>query len=117
MSATSEKFPKENRVLKRGGFREIYETGRKISARYFTAFVCRRAGGEPRLGITTTRKLGNAVARNRTRRLLREVFRKNRQHIPSGIDIVLNVKSSLLTATYQQLEGDFLAFLERAGKK
>jgi ribonuclease P protein component len=116
MGEESQAFPKENRVLKRGEFREIYETGRKVQARFFTAFVRGRAGEQRRLGITSTRKIGNAVARNRTRRLLREVFRKNKQLVPSGIDIVLNVKRSLLEATYQDLEGDFIAFLERAGR-
>ena len=117
MSEVSEKFPKANRVLKRGDYRHIYETGRKFSARYFTAFVRRREGEPPRLGITSTRKVGNAVERNRARRLLREVFRKNKQLVPPGIDIVINVKSSLVEATYTDLEGDFKAFLERAGKQ
>ena len=116
MSGESHKYPKENRVLKRGEFREIYETGRKVSARYFTAFVRGRASEQKRLGITSTRKVGNSVARNRTRRLLRDVFRKNKQLVPAGIDIVINVKSSLVEATYQDLEGDFIAFLERAGR-
>ena len=116
MGEESQTFDKENRVLKRGEFREIYETGRKIQARFFTAFVRGRADEEKRLGITSTRKIGNSVVRNRTRRLLREVFRKNKYRVPSGIDIVLNVKSALLEATYQDLEGDFIAFLERAGR-
>ena len=116
MGEDSQTFAKENRVLKRGEFREIYDTGRKIQARFFTAFVRGRADEEKRLGITSTRKIGNSVARNRTRRLLREVFRKNKYRVPSGIDIVLNVKSALLEATYQDLEGDFIAFLERAGR-
>lgn len=116
MSEVSQRFPKESRVLKRGEFREIYETGRKFQARYFTAFVRAREGGQSRLGITATRRVGNSVSRNRTRRLLREVFRKHQQLVPSGIDIVVNVKTALVEAAYQDLEGDFIAFLARAGK-
>ena len=69
-----------------------------------------------RLGITATRKMGKAVKRNRARRLVREVFRKNKSRIPSSLDIVVNVKSLLADADYRDFEADFLAFLDKAGK-
>ena len=117
MSEASEKFPKANRVLRRSGFRRAYDQGRKFQARHFTAFVLANDEAQPKLGITATRKSGNAVARNRARRLMREVFRKNKRLVPSGIDIIINVKSSLSEAVYQDLESDFISFLERASKQ
>jgi ribonuclease P protein component len=117
MSEVSENFPKTNRVLKRGTFRQIYEKGRKFHTRHFTAFVLENADGQPRLGITATRKMGNSVERNRARRLVREVFRKNKRLVPAGIDIIINVKRSLAGSGYQDLESDFMSFLERAGKQ
>ena len=68
------KFPKSDRLLKRDEFRRVYEQGRKLQGRYFTAFVLPSERERPRLGITTTRKIGNAVERNRARRLLREAL-------------------------------------------
>ena len=73
--------------------------------------------GEPRLGITTTRKMGNAVTRNRARRLLREVFRKNKRFVPNGIDIVVNAKESIIEVAYREIESDFISFLKRAGNR
>ncbi|MBI3652822.1 MAG: ribonuclease P protein component [Acidobacteria bacterium] len=117
MSEVSEKFPKAKRVLQRGHFRRAYETGRKVQARYFTAFVLANGDAQSRLGITATRKMGNAVARNRARRLVREVFRKNQRLVPSGIDIIINVKSALAEVAYKDLESDFISFLERTSKQ
>jgi ribonuclease P protein component len=117
MREVSEKFPKADRVLRRGDFRQAYDSGRKFQARYFTAFVLAHADEPSRLGITATRKMGNSVKRNRARRLVREVFRKNKRLVPSGIDIIINVKSALSTALYQDLESDFISFLERASKQ
>jgi ribonuclease P protein component len=117
MSEVSEKFPKANRVLKRGTFRQVYEKGRKFHTKYFTAFIFENADLLPRLGITATRKMGNSVERNRARRLVREVFRKNKRLVPSGIDIIINVKRSLAEAVFQDLETDFISFLERASKQ
>ena len=111
------KFSKTDRILKRDEFRRVYEAGRKLQGRYFTAFVMVSERPRPRLGITTTRKIGNAVERNRARRLLREAFRKNKWLVPAGVDIVINVKRPLVEAAYGDLEGDFVAFLARAGQQ
>jgi len=117
MGEVSEQFLKTDRILKRDSFRRVYEKGRKIQARYFTAFVLSGSGGHPRLGITATRKTGNSVERNRARRLLREAFRRNKWLVPPGVDIVINVKRPLVEAVYHDVEGDFIAFLERMSVK
>ena len=117
MNEVSRKFLKSDRILKRDEFRRVYEQGRKLHGRYFTAFILPSQNGRPRIGITTTRKIGNAVERNRARRLLREAFRKNKWLVPAGVDIVINVKRPLVEAAYRDLEGDFIAFLEKAGKQ
>jgi ribonuclease P protein component len=113
----NESFPKSNRILRRSEFRHVYEKGRKFRASFFNAFVMENGSGEPRLGITTTRKMGNAVTRNRARRLLREVFRKNKRFVPNGIDIVVNAKESIIEVAYREIESDFISFLKRAGNR
>jgi ribonuclease P protein component len=117
MSEVSEKFPKTDRILRRDGFRLVYEEGRKIQFSYFTAFVLTKQTDTARIGITATRKMGNSVERNRARRLVREAFRKNKWLVPDGVDIVINVKRSLLEAAYRDFEGEFITFLQRAGQK
>ena len=112
--AADERFEKSDRILNRSGFRRVYENGRKYQAKYFTAFVLLNSEQHARLGITATRKVGKAIYRNKARRLVREVFRKNKWRIRPGIDIVINVKSNLAAAGYYDLEGDFIRFLENA---
>jgi ribonuclease P protein component len=108
-----EQFPKSHRILKRETFRRTYDGGKKYQAKYFTAFVISNQRESSRLGITVTRKTGNSVERNRSRRLVREVFRKNKWRVPPGVDIVINVKDALISAGYDELEGDFVEFLKR----
>jgi ribonuclease P protein component len=114
---STRRFLKSNRILKRDAFVRTYEKGRKVHAKHFTAFVLPNDGGPARIGITTTRKIGNAVERNRARRLVREVFRRNRWLVPSGVDIVINVKKHLSKCNYQDIENDFISFLEKVSEK
>ena len=117
MGEVSQEFPKTDRILKRDLFRRVYEQGRKVQFRYFTAFILAKQDNGARIGITATRKIGNAVQRNRARRLIREAFRKNKWLAPNGVDIVINVKRPLVEAHYRELEVEFITFLQRAVEK
>jgi len=68
--------------------------------------------GHPRLGITVTKKSGKAVVRNRWKRLIREVFRKNKGAFPA-VDMVFTVKRGARVPTYHELERDMLALARR----
>jgi len=74
-------------------------------------FVLPTAGGVGRLGIAATRKLGGAVQRNRAKRLIREVFRRNK--IAQGFDVVVIPKRDLLDASLSDLEADYRTLLAR----
>lgn len=67
--------------------------GRKVHTAHFVVCVWARGDAEPpRLGVTVTRKVGGAVQRNRVKRVVREVFRCNRELFPVGCDVVLIAK-------------------------
>lgn len=59
--------------------------------------------GATRLGITASRKLGNAVQRNRVKRLVREAFRRHKLLFPSGLDLVFVAKKNAVDADYEQV--------------
>jgi ribonuclease P protein component len=83
----------------------------RIHSRYSTVFVLAIQGSVGRLGIAATRKLGGAVARNRAKRLIREVFRRNK--LAPGFDVVVVPKRELLDASLNVLEADYRNLLER----
>ena len=76
-----------------------------------TVFVLANGGTIARLGIAATRKLGNAVQRNRAKRLVREAFRR---HKPlGGLDIIVIPKREMIVADYQTVAADYCAILLR----
>jgi ribonuclease P protein component len=83
----------------------------RLHGRYSTVFVVRNEGGMGRLGIAATRKLGGAVVRNRAKRLIREVFRRNK--LAPGFDVVVIPKRELLDASLTAVEADYRAIINR----
>lgn len=67
--------PREERILKRRDFLACYEQGRKYHSARFIVFAFFKPDCRRRFGIAVSRKVGNAVARNRVKRVLRECFR------------------------------------------
>ena len=88
------------RLRNSGEFRRVYSGGRRYDGHLMTAFVQPNGLTHHRLGITASRKaIGNAVERNRSKRLLRETFRLSQTTLEAldvKYDWVLNAKRSLL---------------------
>ncbi len=80
---------------------------------YLVLFVLAKQEGLPRLGLTATRKVGNAVARNRARRQLREAFRRHRAAFGTD-DVVVNVRGRAVGAASAVLEAELLKLIRRA---
>lgn len=104
-------FRQHERIHRRAEFKQVYERGTRIRGRYATVFVLPNDRSAGRLGIAATKKLGGAVERNRAKRLIREVFRRNK--IASGFDVVVVPKRELLDASLSVLEAEYRTSLER----
>lgn len=67
-----------------------------------------------RLGVVTSKSIGNAVCRNRARRLLKEVFRRHQQELGRPVDMILVARKSIVGKGYDAVEADYLRSLKGA---
>jgi ribonuclease P protein component len=102
---------KNERLLKRPQFLLVSEEGQKIHAAHFLV-LAHVSGGSTRIGITASRKVGNAVCRNRIRRLVREFFRTNK-HLFVAADYNIIAKRGAEQLKYQQVCGELAHALVR----
>ncbi|MBT9437772.1 MAG: ribonuclease P protein component [Desulfobacterales bacterium] len=85
-------FTKADRILKHSDFLGISRRGIKLQNRYFIVLFCPGRFKRTRLGVTVSKKVGNAVERNRIKRIFREYFRLNRHKITGFWDINIIAK-------------------------
>ncbi|MEZ7196909.1 ribonuclease P protein component [Pseudodesulfovibrio karagichevae] len=88
---------KERRLLKSPQFTACYEQGKKHFTKSFILFMLKRSDpdGSLRLGLTVSKKMGHAVARNRIKRVVREYFRLHQFDFDLPLDIVVVPKRNL----------------------
>jgi ribonuclease P protein component len=83
------RFTKEQHLRKGTDFARIFERRCLGRTKFLTVFGAPNSDGKLRVGLSVSKKNGNAIARNRVKRLLREAFRLSQPSLPSGLDLVL----------------------------
>ena len=99
-SDAAEAFPRGDRILRRSDFLRAQSEGRRVHTPHFVIVALPGERGHLRLGVTVSRKVGDAVRRNRVKRLLREVFRRNRALFPRACDVVVVARAGAYTLDY-----------------
>ncbi|MFO0803724.1 MAG: ribonuclease P protein component [Gemmataceae bacterium] len=105
-------FPQSRRLKTTAQFDRVYGRKRSVSDAVLIVYACENDLGHPRLGCSVSKKIGNAVVRNRYKRLFREAFRLLQHDLPQGTDFILiprpgpepsqeDVKASLLKLASQ----------------
>jgi ribonuclease P protein component len=80
---------KKEKIRKRADFVALNLHGRRCYTEHFLVILKRNERDIARVGITTSKKVGNSVRRNRIKRLIREFFRLNKEQMPRGYDILV----------------------------
>jgi ribonuclease P protein component len=119
----SSTLPKRERIQHGWQFRRAYEHGRKAVGRLLVLYVVDDPTDSPRtgtltgraVGVVTSRKIGNAVTRNRARRLLREAYRQNKQKLRTHLQIVMVARGGINGKRLPDVEAELLQLFRAAG--
>ncbi len=109
--------PPPSRLKRRAEFLRVAARGRKAAVHGLVLQAMPREDALPaRIGFTVTKKVGNSVVRNRTRRRLREAARLLlRQRVVVGVDLVVIGRDATRFRPFDDLMGDLDRALTKAG--
>lgn len=99
---SDERFPKQERLRKRRDYLNVEaKKVRKLITPHLIILAARSSENRARIGITVSKRIGTAVRRNSVKRLLREVYRRNKEIFPPGYDFVLIARKQDRNTCYE----------------
>lgn len=108
-------LPRSARLRNTRDFRRVYAQGRSYVHPLMVVHLRTNRGTDCRIGFSVGKKLGDAVARNRVKRRLREAFRQRLNDLRGGVDIVVVGRKPALTAPFAEVCAAVNELLVRAG--
>jgi ribonuclease P protein component len=104
----TETLTPQERITKKKDFIFLYKKGNRYRGRYFNLIYLSNDLNFSRMAVVVSKKVGGAVERNRIKRRLRTLFRRNKHILLNPLDIILIVKKDIEDASWQALEDEYL---------
>ena len=116
MKVVNFNLKKSQRLIKSSSFRDTFEQNNKWVGKYMILWIREAPDSNLKIGIISSKKVHNkAYKRNRSRRYIREIYRKIRHKIIGNNDIVIVIRKALLSATWSEVSDEMSLLLSKAG--
>ena len=106
-------LPSVNRIKKRKQFAYIYKNGKKINSKNLSVVMIKSKLKEPKIGLSVSNKVGKAVVRNKIKRQLRAIARKQLNNLRIHQNFVLIAHPSILECDFSKMEAEVLSLLKK----
>lgn len=106
---------KKYRIKKNNDFQRVFKHGKSMANRQFIIYTLEQSE-EPefRIGLSVSKKIGNAVTRNRVKRLIRQVFLEEKERIIKGKDFVVIARKPAAEMTYHEVKSSLKHIFKKA---
>lgn len=111
-----ERYRREDRLRKQKEFERVYNQRQRAGDNVLLIYAVKNDLGHARLGLSVSRKVGNAVHRGRWKRLIREAFRRNRAALPANLDLIVIPRPGM-EPELQAVRESLIALARRLGRR
>ena len=103
-----------NRLKKRYQFNYVYKSGEHFSGEHIVLYVASSKTKNIKVGLAVTKKVGHAVVRNKVRRRLREIIKKQVPNLKQNNNIIVVARDNINEASFEKLSNEFLKLIKKA---
>ncbi|MGD2294217.1 MAG: ribonuclease P protein component [Candidatus Aminicenantes bacterium] len=107
----NESLRSHERLRKRKDFLHIYRNGKRFRGKYFTLIYLSNRQHSSRMAVVASKKIGDATVRNRVKRRLRALYRKNKGLLQESFDLVFITKKDIVDASWIEIQTDYIKAL------
>jgi ribonuclease P protein component len=106
-------LPKPKRLHKSGQYKVVFKQGKSFVTKFFAAYVMK--ADTVKVGFIASKKVGNAVRRNRAKRLLREAVRCQLPTLDNGFHMIVIARKPASTAVFSDIQKSLCYVVRKAG--
>ncbi len=117
MSSMNQRFTWKERLRKKKEFQRVFDEGRIFNNEQIKVYALLNNSSISRLGLVVGKKFGNAVKRNRFKRIFREAYRLNKNLLENGVDLIIIPRSGLTDLSLKLIEDKFINLLTQINEK
>lgn len=110
-------FPRNFRIRRQADFDRAYQARLFAADDVLVVNACPTDLPHPRLGLSVSKKVGNAVTRNRWKRLIREAFRLVQAELPGGVDLVVRPQKGAAEPELAAIQDSLVGLARRVARK
>ena len=103
-----------NRLKKRYQFNYVYKSGEHFSGEHMVLYLVSSKTKNIKVGLAVTKKVGKAVVRNRVRRQLREIIKKQVPSLKQNYNLIVVARDNITSASFENLTNEFLKLIKKA---
>jgi ribonuclease P protein component len=104
-------FSKKNRLSLNQDFDKVFKNGEHKTCNFFKLIIYKNNLPYSRIGLKIGKKIKSSVERNRIKRIMREIFRKNKHKFSENIDIIVIPYKNITLTNYEEINKNFLKLM------
>jgi ribonuclease P protein component len=105
----------DNRLKKNKDFKQVYKYGKSSANKLLVLYYLKNNSNEIKIGFSVSKKIGNAVIRNKVKRVLREICRNNFNNLNVGYNLIFIARKGIIFADYKAIEKALIYLLKNKG--
>jgi len=113
----TETLSPQERIRKKKDFLLLYIKGKRYRGKYFNLIYLSNNLGFSRMATVVSRKVGNSVKRNKIKRYMRDLFRRNKERLKDHVDMVIIPKKDILDLPWTSLQKEYLSAIATINQK